>query len=93
MVKLNKTLQGFLTTLANTAKWQLSSSIMHGVVGAMQNAVGHAKTLNAAFNDIQIVTGYTTNTMANLAREASTAAAALNTTTSEYAKAALIFYQ
>ena len=92
-LKLNKTLQGFLTTLANTAKWQLSSSIVHGVVGALQSATGHAKNLNAALNDIQVVTGFSAQTMARLADEASKAASALNTTTTEYAKAALIFYQ
>lgn len=93
MVRMNQTIQNFMTTLANTAKWQVASTMIHGVVGAFQNAVGHAKNLNKALNDIQIVTGYTSNTMANLARDASAAASALNTTTTEYAKAALIFYQ
>lgn len=93
MVRMNKTIQNFMTTLANTAKWQVASSMIHGVIGAFQNAVGHAKNLNKALTDIQIVTGYTSNTMANLARDASAAASALNTTTTEYAKAALIFYQ
>jgi hypothetical protein len=51
-LKLNKTLSNFLTTLANTAKWQLSSSIIHGLQGALQNATGHAKNLNAALTDI-----------------------------------------
>ena len=92
-LKLNKTLSNFLTTLANTAKWQLSSSIIHGLQGALQSAVGHAKNLNAALTDIQVVTNYGAETMARLAKDASNAAAALNTTTTEYAKAALIFYQ
>jgi hypothetical protein len=33
--RLNKTMQGFLTTLKNTAKWQLSSTIVHGFIGAL----------------------------------------------------------
>jgi TP901 family phage tail tape measure protein len=79
--------------LANTAKWQLSSTIVHGLVGTLQSATGHAKSLNAALTDIQIVTNYTSKQMAEVARHASEAALALNTTTTEYAKAALIFYQ
>jgi hypothetical protein len=52
MVRMNKTIQNFMTTLANTAKWQVASTMIHGVVGAFQNAVGHAKNLNKALTDI-----------------------------------------
>jgi tRNA C32,U32 (ribose-2'-O)-methylase TrmJ len=55
--------------------------------------VSHAKDLNTALNDIRIVTGYSTDEMAKFAATAREAASALNTTTTEYSKAALIFYQ
>jgi hypothetical protein len=32
----------FGTTLKNTLKWQISSSILHGLSGAIQSAYGYA---------------------------------------------------
>ena len=93
VVKTNKVIKDFLQTLANTAKWQIASQAIHGIEGMLNNAVGHAKDLNKALTDIQIVTNYSTNYMNNFAQAASKAAKELNTTTTEYAKASLIFYQ
>lgn len=93
VVKTNKVIKDFLQTLANTAKWQIASQAVHGIEGMLNNAVGHAKDLNKALTDIQIVTNYSTNYMNNFAQAASKAAKELNTTTTEYAKASLIFYQ
>jgi hypothetical protein len=59
----------------------------------LTSAVSHAEDLNTALNDIRIVTGYTTETMAKFAEQAKLAARELQTTTEEYAKASLIFYQ
>ena len=93
VVKTNKVIKDFLQTLANTAKWQVASSAIHGIQGMLNSAVGHAKDLNKALTDIQIVTNYSTNYMSNFAEAAAKAAKELHTTTTEYAKAALIFYQ
>ena len=93
MFQLNGALKSFASTLMNTAKWQIASTAIHAVGGAMSEAVTHAKDLNRALNDIRIVTGYSDTTMASFATRASEAAKALSTTTTEYAKAALIFYQ
>jgi hypothetical protein len=38
----NALLQEFATTLKNTARWQISSSILHGFMGALQSAYGYA---------------------------------------------------
>jgi hypothetical protein len=51
------------------------------------------KDLNESLNDIRIVTGYSADTMADFAKEANKAAKALSTSTNEYAKASLIYYQ
>ena len=80
-------------TLANTARWQLSSSMLHGFMGAVQGAVGYAKDLNESLNNIRIVTGQSTDQMAQFAKEANRAAKALSATTVEYTDAALIYYQ
>lgn len=81
------------TSLKNTARWQFSSSVLHGFMGAIQGAVGYAKDLNESLNNIRIVTGYNTDKMAEFAEQANKAAKALSTTTTEYTNASLIYYQ
>jgi hypothetical protein len=46
-----------LTTLKNTARWQLSSSILHGFMGTIQYAHRYAQNLNESLNNIRIITG------------------------------------
>ena len=91
--KTNSTLANFGVTLMNTIKWQASSTLIHGVMGAFSSAVGHIKNLDKALNDIQIVTNKTANDMANFARQAQDLSKALSTTTTEYARASLIYFQ
>ena len=93
VVTLNSKFAGLLTTLKNTARWQLSSSVLHGFMGAYQQAMGYVKDLNESLTDIRIVTGKSIDDMTRFAEEANKAAKTLSTTTNEYAKASLIFYQ
>ena len=86
-------LTSFATTLKNTARWQLSSSILHGFMGSLQKAYGYAQDLNESLNNIRIVTGQSADQMADFAVEANKAAKELSTTTTAYTDAALIFYQ
>ena len=89
----NAALREMWTTLKNTARWQLSSSILHGFMGALQSAHGYAKDLNKSLNDIRIVTGHSAEEMAKFAKEANKAARALSATTTDYTNASLIYYQ
>lgn len=89
----NKLIDEMWNTLKNTARWQISSSILHGFMGALQSAYGYAQDLNESLNDIRIVTGQSVEQMADFAVEANKAAKALSTTTTEYTKASLIYYQ
>ena len=91
--RTNKLLDEFKTTLANTARWQLSSSLLHGFMGSLQSAYGYAQDLNSSLNDIRIVSGLSSAEMSKFADEANKAARALSTTTTAYTNAALIFYQ
>ena len=91
--RTNTLLNGFKTTLANTARWQISSSILHGFMGSVQQAFGYAQDLNESLNNIRIVTDLNTDQMAAFAKEANAAAQALSTTTTEYTNASLIFFQ
>ena len=93
MVKLNGRLGEFMTTLKNSARWQISSNILHGLEGAVGSAIGYAKDLDESLNNIRIVTGKSTDDMASFAKEANEAAKALSTTTTNYTDASLIYYQ
>lgn len=93
MRQTNTLLNQMFVTLKNTAKWQISSSIIHGLQGGLQQAFNYAKDLDTSLNNIRIVTGYSTEEMAKFAGEANKAAQALSTTTTSYTDAALIYYQ
>lgn len=92
-VRVNKKMQEFATSLKNTARWQISSSVLHGLMGAVQSAYGYAKDLDASLNDIRIVTGASADEMDKFAVKANHAAKALSTSTTEYTKASLIYFQ
>lgn len=89
----NTLLTQFATTLKNTARWQISSSILHGFMGSLQSAYYYAQDLNESLTNIQIVTGQSSEQMAEFAKQANEAAKNLSTTTTAYTDAALIFYQ
>ena len=93
MISLNARLQDFLTTVKNTVKWQISSSMIHSVMGALQGAYGYAQDLNRSLNDIRIVTGHNIDYMDKFADKANKAAKALSTSTLNYTDASLIYYQ
>lgn len=93
IISLNARLQDFLTTVKNTVKWQISSSMIHSVMGALQGAYGYAQDLNRSLNDIRIVTGHNIDYMDKFADKANKAAKALSTSTLNYTDASLIYYQ
>lgn len=88
---------GFLaemgTTLKNSIRWQLSSSMIHGFMGGVQQATGYVKELNKSLTNIRIVTGKSTDDMAKFAEQANKSAKVLSSTTTAYTNAALIYYQ
>ena len=89
----NAVLAEFATTLKNTVRWQISSSILHGFMSTISGAVGYAKDLNKSLNDIRIVTGASVDEMARFAEQANRSAKALSASTTAYTKASLIYYQ
>lgn len=89
----NQLLTEFATTLKNTARWQISSSILHGFMGTLSSAYRYAQDLNESLNNIRIVTGQSVDQMAKFAEQANQSARALSTTTTAYTDAALIYYQ
>lgn len=92
-ISLNTHLATMWTTLKNVARFQISSSIMHGLIGGVQTAYGYAQDLNESLNNIRIVTGQSADQMAKFAKQANTTARNLNSTTLDYTNASLIYYQ
>ena len=93
LIKGKSLLGDFTTTLANTVRWQFSSSILHSFMSAFQSAYRYAQDLNKSLTGIQIVSGQSATQMAEFADSANKAAKSLSTTTTAYTDAALIFYQ
>ena len=93
MFRISNRMKEFAVTMKNTVKWQLSSSMLHGFMGAVQSAYGYAQDLNESLNNIRIVTGYNIDKMAQFAEQANKAAKALSTTTTDYTDASLIYFQ
>ena len=91
--KVNKTFAEFTKQLKNVARYQISTKIYNELVGSLEQAWIYAKNLNKSLNDIRIVTGYNVDDMAQFAEKANAAARALSSTTNEYAKASLIYFQ
>jgi hypothetical protein len=77
----------------NTLRYQLSSSVLMAFTSGIGEAVRYVKDLNTSLNDIRIVTSYGVDEMKEFANQANKAAKALSTTTNEYAKASLIYFQ
>lgn len=93
VTRISKRMDDFLVTLKNTAKWQISSSIMHGFMGSIQSAYSYAQDLNSSLNDIRIVSGESSEEMAKFAKQANKAAQELSASTLAYTDASLIFFQ
>lgn len=93
LVEITKTMDKLWITMKNTVRWQLTSSVLNSMQGAVSSAYGYAKDLDQSLNNIRIVTGKSAEEMKDFAKNANEAAQALNTTTTKYTDAALIYYQ
>ena len=80
-------------TLANTIRWKVASSAIDTVVNKFSAAWNYAQKLDTSLNDIRIVTGKSADEMDRFAQKANKAAKSLGATTTNYTKAALIYYQ
>ena len=92
-VYMNKALAGLYDQMVRTAKLQFSYTALRAITNTFTDAVRYAEELNESLNNIRIVTGYSSDKMADFAKEASAAAKALSTTTTAYTDASLIYYQ
>ena len=91
--RTNKLFDQLWVTMKNTMRWQLTSSVLHGFVGALEQAYGYSKDLDRSLNEIRIVSEKSADDMSKFAEQANKAAKALSTTTVDYTDASLIYYQ
>ena len=89
----NELMNKLWITMKNTVRWQITSGFLTGFTGAIGDAYRYTEDLNESLNNIRIVTGKSTAEMAQFAKQANRAAKELNTTTTKYTDASLIYYQ
>ena len=92
--KANTVLSEMWTTMKNTVRWQLTSSALHSFIGGLHEAYSYAQHLNKTLTDIRIVAPEKgIEDMAKFSKLANQQAKQLSSTTLDYAKGALIYYQ
>ncbi len=89
----NKLLDEMATTMMNSIKWGVTSSIWNNMTGSIEKAWGFAKKLDSSLNDIRIVTEKSAEDMEKFAVQANKAAKTLGSSTTGYTEASLIYYQ
>ena len=89
----NELIDKLWITMKNTVRWQITSNLLTGFTSGISDAYRYAQDLNESLNNIRIVTGKSTAEMAQFAKQANRAAKELNTTTTKYTDASLIYYQ
>lgn len=80
-------------TMVKTVKWGIASSIMNSFSSSVQGAFSYVQSLEKSLTNIRIVTGDSTQKMAQFADQANRSAQALGRSTLDYTKASLTFYQ
>lgn len=86
-------LDNLLINLKKTAQWQISSTIIHGVVGQIESAIGYVRNLNKSLTDIAIVSDLSSQELAKFATRAHQLGKSLSTSTLDVTNAALIYFQ
>ena len=92
-----KSTDNFITKLGtiffNAVKWSVAYGAINNISNGIKSAWTYAISLDSSLNDIRIVTGKTADEMDRFAKNANKAAKALGTSTMDYTKGALIYYQ
>jgi hypothetical protein len=65
--RTNKLFDQLWVTMKNTMRWQLTSSVLHGFVGVLEQAYGYSKDLNRSLNEIRIVSEKSADDMGKFA--------------------------
>ena len=85
--------QKLQTTMANTARWGVTSAIFQGVTSSIMDAVSYVKELDESLTQITMVSGESRDNMKDFAEYANKAAASLGSSTTDYTNAVKVFVQ
>ena len=91
--KTNNLLTNMMNTFGNSIKWSIAYGAINKISQGFQDAFQYAQDLDKSLTSIGVVTGKSTDEMAQFAEQANKAAKALATSTTAYTDAALIYYQ
>lgn len=89
----NKLMDSLAQTITNTIRWNVVSTALNSVTQNISNAWSYVQKLDTSLNNIQIVTGKSSEQMQVFAEQANKAAKSLGAYTTSYTDAALTFYQ
>ena len=81
------------TTMANTARWGITSAIFQGITSSIMDAVSYVKELDESLTQITMVSGESRDNMKDFAAYANKAAASLGSSTTDYTNAVKVFVQ
>ena len=79
--KTHSLLDSMATTMGNTIKWGVASSVMNSFSGGVRKAFSYVKELDKSLNNIMLVTEKSSDQMAEFARQANKAAQNIGQTT------------
>lgn len=85
--------QKLQTTMANTARWGVTSAIFQGITSSIMDAVSYVKELDESLTQITMVSGESRDNMKDFAAYANKAAASLGSSTTDYTNAVKVFVQ
>lgn len=86
-------LDKWVNSLANTARWMVSNTLLRGFTSSISSALSYMQDLDKSLNSIRIVAGKSKDEMQEFAKYANQAAKSLSATTIDYTDASLTFYQ
>lgn len=89
----HKLLDSIATSMGNTIKWGVTSSVFNTMTSSIEKAWTFSKNLDTSLNSIRIVTGKSADEMEKFALQANKASQNLGRSTRDYTDASLIYYQ
>lgn len=92
-ITLNKTFKEVSRVMVQSFKFTAAQTVIREVTSNVQSAIRWVKELNAAVNDIAVVTGRTGDEITQITEQVVRGSKALKVAAKDYAEGALIFYQ
>ena len=92
-IRMSASMRNLLTTLGNTAKWQVASSAIHGLTGAISESISYIEKFDRALTDIKMVSDLNNDQLLKYAENTRKIAKAVNTTALEVAQGSTLYFQ